>query len=126
MYLESETHYKLCKVMMTNNYTSQERLAIANEIWHQLGSQLFQIKTGCKPEVFGEKNGKVYLLMTVGRNCNSVNRFEVAYDEGIDLYEVRFMRKTGDVTKVVAQYKEVYNDMLHTLFEQHTGMRTSL
>lgn len=112
--------------MRTNIYSSKEKLSIANTIWQQLGSQRFQLVTGCNPIVYGENNGQVYLLMSVGRNCHSINRFEVSYNEGQDLYEVRFLRKRGENTSVVAEYKEVYSDMLHTLFEQHTGMVTSM
>lgn len=115
-----------CKIMMTNNYSREQRYAIANEIWRQLGSQRFSLMTGCKPIVYGENDGKVFLLMSVGRNAHSVNRFEVSYNEGTDLYEVRFMRKYGDTTKVVAKYTDVYCDMLCSLFEQHTGMTTAM
>ena len=111
---------------MTNNYSKEQALQIANTIWQQLGSQRFQLMTGCQPLVYGEKDGKVYLLMSVGRNCHSINRFEVAYNGGLDLYEVRFIRKRGLEAKVVAEHKEVYADMLHTLFEQHTGMTTTM
>ena len=112
--------------MITNSYTSAERLQIANTIWQQLGSQRFSIVTGCQPIVYGEKDNKVFLLMSVGRNCHNINRFEVAYNEGSDLYEVRFMRSRKNVTSTVAHYSEVYCDMLKTLFEQHTGMTTSM
>ncbi len=105
-------------------YNQKEQYSIANTIWQQLGAQRFSLMTGCNPITYGEKDGKVYLLMCVGRNCHAINRFEVAYNEGMDLYEMRFMRKRGDSVKVVADYKEVYADMMHTLFEQQTGMTT--
>lgn len=110
--------------MKTNYYTKERRYEIANEIWRQMGSQRFSLITGCRPVVYGEQDGMVYLLMSVGRNAKNVNRFEVAYNEGKDLYEVRFMTKRGDVVKVKAEYKDVYCDMLHTLFEQQTGLTT--
>lgn len=111
--------------MTQNNvYTKQEAQQIANTIWRQLGSQRFSLMTGCQPIVYGEKDGKVYLLMSVGRNCHAINRFEVAYNEGKDLYEVRFIRKRGLEAKVVAQYEDVYCDQLTELFETHTGMTT--
>lgn len=119
-------HIKLCKGMKTNVYTSKERLSIANTIWRQLGSQGFSLVTGCKPIVYGEDDGKVYLLMSVGSNRHAINRFEVSYNEGMDLYEVKFMRRRGEATSVVADYKEVYFDMLHTIFEQETGLVASI
>lgn len=108
--------------MITNNYSDEARLSIANTIWLQLGSQRFSLMTGCRPLCYGERDGKVYLLMTVGRNARGVNLFEIAYNEGTDLYEVSFIRKRGDEAHVTASHKDVYCDMLHTLFEQHTGM----
>lgn len=104
------------------NYTREQSYDIANTIWLQLGSNRFSLMTGCKPVCYGEKDGKVYLLMSVGKNSRSVNRFEVAYNEREDLYEVRFMRERSGVTSVTAKYDGVYCDMLHTLFEQHTGI----
>ena len=112
--------------MITDYYTQEQRLSIANEIWRQLGSQRFSLMTGCKPLVFGERDGKVFLQMSVGRNARSINRFEVAYNEGSDLYEVSFIRKRGAEAHVTALYKDVYCDMLHTLFEQQTGMVTNI
>lgn len=107
-------------------YTQKESYNIANTIWQQLGAQRFSLVTGCKPIAYGEANGMVYLLMSVGKNCHAINRFEVSYNEGLDLYEVRFMRERKGQTNVAAQYKEVYADMMHTLFTQQTGMVTTL
>lgn len=107
---------------MTNYYTSGQRYEIANTIWLQLGSQRFSMMTGTRPVCYGEKDGKVFLLMSVGKNAKGINLFEVSYNECDDLYEVSFMRKYGDVTNIVANYSGVYCDMLHTLFEQHTGI----
>lgn len=112
--------------MATNNYTKEECYRIANTIWLQLGSQRFSLLTGCKPVCYGEKDGKAYLLMTVGKNDRGINCFEVAYNEGKDLYEVRFIRKDGDTAKVIANYSEVYCDMLHMLFRQHTGINVDI
>ena len=112
--------------MMTNVYTKEERNAIANTIWRSLGSQKFSAMTGCTPLYYGESDGKVYIHMKVGRNCHSINRLEVAYNEWQDLFEMKFIRSIKGIAKVVASYKEVYVDMLHTLFTQHTGMVTEM
>ena len=111
---------------MNNVYSDKERNAIANTIWQQLGSQRFSFVTGCKPVVYGESNGKVYLLMSVGSNCHNINLFEVAYNEGSDLYELRFIRKQDNNAHVVALYKEVYADMMHTYFSKETGMTVTM
>ena len=65
----------------------------------------------------------MFLLLSVGKNGHGINLFEVTYKEGGDLYEVSFMRKHGEETSVVAHQTGIYNDMLHTVFEQYTGMR---
>lgn len=111
--------------MITNNYTSDERYRIANTIWLQLGSHRFSLATGTKPECYGEKDGKVFLLMSVAGNDKGISLFEVSYNEGKDLYEVSFMRKKDGQASVVANYSEVYFDMLSTLFEQHTGIKAN-
>lgn len=121
----SECNTKNYEVMITNYYTTGQRYEIANTIWLQLGSQRFSLLTGCKPLCYGEDDGKVFLLISVGKNAHGINLFKVSYNEGADLYEVSFMRKRNGITNVVANYSEVYCDMLHTLFEQHTGMRVN-
>ena len=108
--------------MITSNYTNEQRYEIANVIWQRLGSQKFSLLTGCKHMCYGEKDGNVFLLMSVGKNIHSINLFEVLYDEGKDLYDVRFMRKVGNSVLCVADYSDVSCDMLHTLFEQYTGI----
>ena len=111
--------------MITEYYTIEERYQIANTIWLQLGSQRFSLVTGCKPVCYGEKDGKVFLLLSVGKNERGINLFEVACNEGVDLYEVSFMRKHGEETSVVAHQTGIYNDMLHTVFEQYSGMKVN-
>ena len=46
---------------------------------------------------------------------------------GNDLYDVTFAKvtKMGEM-KSVREYNDVYNDMLVSLFESHTGMYTTL
>lgn len=108
--------------MVTNRYTFEQVLEIANTIWLQLGSQKFSLLTGCKVVCYGENDGKVFLLMSVGPNTQGITLFEVAYDNVKDLYEVSFMRRQNGTTQCIANYSGVYCDMLHTLFENHTGI----
>lgn len=68
----------------------------------------------------------------IGRNCNSINTVTIEYDEGKDLYNMKFervsvSRKTGEVKrKLVESYSSVYFDMLQELFSSATGMDTHL
>ena len=95
---------------------------IANEIYRTLGGNRFRVMTGAKMIVSTE-NG---IRMRIGRNKTNANFMEVSLN-GLDLYDVTFAKVTrmGEM-KSVKTYDNVYNDMLVSLFESHTGMYTSL
>ena len=95
---------------------------VANEIYRTLGGNRFRVMTGAKMMVSTE-NG---IRMRIGRNKTNANFMEVSLN-GLDLYDVTFAKVTrmGEM-KSVRTYDNVYNDMLVSLFESHTGMYTSL
>ena len=70
------------------------------------------------------------LRMSLSRNKTSANRLEIIYDEGADLYNVRFYRrsmnhKTFEVTtKDIEKIGGVYCDMLEEIFTDVTGLYT--
>ena len=96
--------------------------AIANEIYRTLGGNRFRVMTGAKMMVSTE-NG---IRMRIGRNKTNANFMEVSLN-GLDLYDVTFAKltKMGEM-KSVKTYDNVYNDMLGSIFESHTGMYTTL
>ena len=96
--------------------------AIANTIYRQLGGNRFRVMTGAKMMVSTE-NG---IRMRIGRNKTNANYMEVVLNS-MDLYDITFAKVTrmGEM-KSVRTYDNVYNDMLVSLFESHTGMYTSL
>jgi len=96
--------------------------AVANEIYRQLGGNRFRVMTGAKNMVSTE-NG---IRMRIGRNKTNANYMEVVLNS-MDLYDITFAKvtKMGEM-KSVRTYDNVYNDMLVSLFESHTGMYTSL
>ena len=96
--------------------------AVANEIYRQLGGNRFRVMTGAKNMVSTE-NG---IRMRIGRNKTNANYMEVVLNS-MDLYDTTFAKVTrmGEM-KSVRTYDNVYNDMLVSLFESHTGMYTSL
>ena len=95
---------------------------IANEIYRTLGGNRFRVMTGAKMMVSTE-NG---IRMRIGRNKTNANYMEVVLNS-MDLYDITFAKVTrmGEM-KSVRTYDNVYNDMLVSLFESHTGMYTSL
>ena len=101
---------------------------IAQTILQQMGGHRFALTTGSK-DFFGLGNG---LLMSLSRNKTSANRLEIIYDEGLDLYNMRFYRKTfskktfESKTKDIAKYEGIYFDMLEEIFTEVTGLNTRL
>ena len=95
---------------------------VANEIYRQLGGNRFRVMTGAKNMVSHE----FALSMKIGRNKTNAN-FMVVELNGNDLYNVTFAKltKMGEM-KSVKEYDNVYNDMLVSIFESHTGMYTTL
>ena len=112
--------------MVMNIYSREERKAIANEMLAQLGGRSFMVMVGAKMPIYYERDNKVVLRMAIGKNCHNINRFEIAYNEGEDLYELRFIRSRKNEDKIVKEYKGVYSDMLADLFEKETGMATMM
>jgi len=95
---------------------------VANEIYRQLGGNRFRVMTGAKNMVSTE-NG---IRMRIGRNKTNANFMEIVLNKS-DLYDITFAKvtKMGEM-KSMKGYDNVYNDMLVSLFESHTGMYTSL
>ena len=95
---------------------------VANTIYRQLGGNRFRVMTGAKNMVSHE----FALSMKIGRNKTNAN-FMVVELNGLDLYDVTFAKltKMGEM-KSVKTYDNIYNDMLVSIFESHTGMYTTL
>ena len=107
---------------MNTIYTPSEMLNIANIMFAKLGGGRFLMMTGAKIERIYERDGKVTMRTKVGRNCKGVNRFEIAYNEGRDLYEMRFIHNLVGVDKIVKEFADVYADELEFRFEEATGI----
>ena len=99
---------------------------IAQTILEQIGGRRFAVMTGSK-NFTDLGNG---LLMILTKNTTSANRLEIIYDEGADLYNMRFYRKTfskktfKSKSKDIAKYEGVYCDMLENIFRSVTGLYT--
>ena len=96
--------------------------AVANEIYRTLGGNKFRVMTGARDMVSLE-NG---IRMKIGRNKTNANWMEITLNS-LDLYDVTFAKMTRKFEmKSIKEYDNVYNDMLVSLFESHTGMYTTL
>ena len=99
---------------------------IAATILQQIGGKRFVVMTGSH-DFINLGNG---LRMSLSRNKTSANRLEIIYDEGADLYNVRFYRQSINhttfevTTKDIKAYEGVYCDMLEDIFTDVTGLYT--
>ena len=83
---------------------------VAKIILQQIGGRRFVAMTGSH-DFINLGNG---LRMSLSRNKTSANRLEIIYDEGADLYNVRFYRQSINhttfevTTKDIKAYEGVY------------------
>lgn len=109
-------------------------MSVAETILQQLGGHRFTVMTGSK-NYLADGNS---LRMTLAKNHSKANRLTITLDEVTDTYRMRFYRYTPgrlnkntfewvpDKVVEVAEFENVYCDMLQELFTQVTWMHTSL
>ena len=106
---------------------TKSNLHIAKEILSQLGGHKFTVITGSKQYVAGEN----YLRMNLARNQSGANRLKIELN-WMDTYDMTFYRQTMNrktfEVKITekAQFSGVYFDHLCGIFEDTTGLYTSL
>jgi hypothetical protein len=100
-------------------------LQVANTILNQLGGVKFRVMTGAK-NFIGSADALSFHLPGGGGFCkDGINGVRITLDPS-DTYTVQFFRRRGAKLKVIATVSDVYCDMLRQVFENHTGLRTSL
>ena len=109
-------------------------MSVARTIYEQLGGNRFVVMTGAK-NLVGDGNT---LRMTLPRNGSRANRLWVTYDEGLDLYDMRFFRyrpgridiRTGKTIEEKVSdekiYRGIFFDQLQEIFTEHTKLYTHL
>ena len=94
-------------------------MTIGQTIFHQMGGSRFAMITGAHNFV-DIKNG---IRMTLRKNKANAKWLQITLN-GKDLYDMEFISLRKDVTKVVAEYNDVYYDMVNDVFESVTGYIT--
>lgn len=94
---------------------------VASIILHQLGGNKFRVMTGAKNFLAGEN----YLAMRIGRNASGANYLKITLN-GLDLYDMKFVRIRGEKMTDVAVHENIYGDQLQSIFTNVTGMYTKL
>jgi hypothetical protein len=106
---------------------------IPETILEQLGGAKFIMMTGAKDLLAfgatdrhqgGEASVNNGLSFRLGRNAKSVSHVTIELTP-LDTYTVRFLRTRGVKCKVLAEYEDVYEDMLTELIRSETGLETS-
>lgn len=108
--------------------------SIPEIILQQLGGRRFALMTGAKNfEAVG-----LTLQMSLPRNTSGANRLWITYDEGEDLYTMRFFHDspirwnskkaafTGGQRKEIRTIHSVFCDQLQSIFREITGMETRM
>lgn len=100
-------------------------MQVAETILEQLGGRKFIAMTGAKD--FIGKPDELQLSLPRNFAKDGINRVRVRLDPS-DTYTVIFERvnaRRGEYTEVY-KTSDIYCDQLRELFEEHTGLRTSL
>lgn len=117
----------------TNNMSTAQNVAIAQEIVNQLGGGRFKAMTGVKNIIALNTADYPYggVRMDLRANNTRANRLEITLN-GLDQYDVRFYysgfdrKKLRGILKEVAKYEGVECENLQQIFTDVTGMRTRL
>ena len=87
----------------------------------QLGGNRFIAMTGAKGFAFSSK----YMSFKIGRNSKGINFVRIGHNAK-DLYDMEFGFVSVKGIKVKKKVKDVYADMLGTIFTKYTGMNVRL
>jgi len=117
--------------MRVREYVIEEtgsNVAVANEIFRQIGGKRFVVMTGAK-YVTAIRGG---LELRLPRAKDGINLVEIMYNKGADDYTMSFYRFQAPTLKrewkktLKKQYKNIYADDLQRLFTDATGLDTHL
>jgi hypothetical protein len=98
-------------------------MEIANTILSQIGGRQMASMTGAK-DFTAIENGLQFKLPSNFAK-DGINCVRVVLDP-CDTYTVTFLKVRGTSVKQIASYDQTYCDQLRGLFEEVTGLRTSL
>ena len=104
------------------NVGQVRRKESAETIYQQLGNGKFATMVGAKNFVYT----KTGLQFSIGRNSQGINRVIIDYNQGTDLYDIEFGKVRKHEYKKIKKYESVYADQLVKIFEEVTGMHTTL
>lgn len=110
---------------LTKQSTLFNPTGVPNIIYRQLGGGRFVAMTGAK-DFIADENTLIFKLRR-GSAKNGINIVRITLNS-MDLYDVKFQKynyKTYDITDI-KEYNNIYADQLKEIFEETTGLYTSL
>ena len=104
---------------------TRKRLVVAETILQQLGGRMFRMMTGARDFIGGENE----LMFRIPR-IRKINKVRIELLPS-DTYKVEFLhiyrrRGCGFQVRTVESFEDVYAEDLRRIFEQTTGLDTSL
>lgn len=108
--------------MMTPQLPPASTPSVAQTILQQLGGRHFISMTGAK-NLTAHANALSFRIPTAPRN--RINYVKVTLN-AMDTYDVEFFTIRGANSAVKGYHEGIYADKLRGLFEDETGLRTSL
>lgn len=109
---------------VTNSYKKkvlENMPPIPQEIYNQLGHKALYMM-GYNPKVSSYSDNSLNIRFTGSR---TVNFLKITLN-GKDLYDLEFGYMRGMNYKIVAEHKDIYASMLHSVIEKETGLYLSL
>jgi hypothetical protein len=92
---------------------------VASEILRQLGGNRFLVMTGAT--CYSDKN-----TLIVKFKGSKISNIVYITLNAMDTYDLKFGKFRSLQVKTIKEFEGIYNDMLRSIFEQTTGLRTSL
>jgi hypothetical protein len=101
----------------------EDKMNIAHTILEQLGGNKFVAMTGAKN--FGDVGNGLAFQLNSRMTKNKCNAVKITLDPS-DTYTVKFLKIGKLELKTVAEYSNIYCDVLQDLFKRETGLEVSL
>ena len=95
----------------------------AGEVLRQLGGNKFIAMTGAKNFVKDDINQMI--SFKIMRNAKGVSHVRITLN-AMDTYDMEFLSIRAGKIKVKSKFDGAYNDMLQSVFTEHTGLYTYL
>jgi hypothetical protein len=121
--IKSDDYYEVGMRVIKEGKLTEKKMdrRKAAEILKQIGGNRFIAMTGAKGFAFSDK----YMSFKIGRNSKGINFVRIGHNAK-DLYDMEFGFVSVRGIKVKKKVKDVYADMLGTMFKKYTGMNVRL